>query len=208
MTDTTTTPPAAVTTLTPEQAGARLAEMARGPQPSATPTTAQEAAARLRVITKDSKWSERFLSGNSPEVREFNDLSALIASGGDEAAGISDIITTVNALEDQQAVSPVAYEGLIGGLRSQGLPDEAEQAIRDIDAGVRTDRPSQGDGAACRQVLDRLIKNPEWRQRVLAGDVRANNLKNALDRVIAYAGNDGQPASDWLRQKLSELGLR
>jgi hypothetical protein len=196
--------------LTPEEAGAKLAELEaqfRGPTPTATPTNAKEAAARLRAITADSKWNERYRNGAVAERREFACLTELAASGGALDAH-EDAIVTVDSITDPHALPPTAYNGLIDGLREQGLPDSAERYIRDLDSGARTDRPTQGDGFVCREVLDRLIKSADWRAAVLRGDPQANNLKNTLDRIIAYSADDGQPVSGTVRQRLAALGLR
>ena len=121
---------------------------------------------------------------------------------------MSGFVTTTDAIADPLAVSPTTYNALVGGLREQGLPDTAETYMRELDAGVRTDRPSQGDGVVCKQALDRLIKNPEWRQRMLSGDIRANNLMGTLSRIVAYSADDGLPAAENTVRQLAALGLR
>jgi hypothetical protein len=138
-----------------------------------------------------------------PQVRaEFENLTRLVASG-DQPLGME--IETVDAVTDPHALSSAAYSGLIDGLREQGLPEASEQYIRDLDSGRRTDRPSGGDGAACRQALDRLAADADWRQRYLAGDVAARNLFNGLTRVVAYAADDDKPISSDVRQQLEAL---
>jgi hypothetical protein len=197
-----------ISQMTPEQACQRLDELTaayRGPAPSAAPTTPAEAAARLRVLANDKAWGSRYLDGNIAERHEFQALSELAASG-DQSPDFD--IVTVDSVTDPHAVSPRVFNDAMDQLRALGLPDAAERYIIDLDRGVRVDRPTQGDKQAARQALDRLVKNPEWRQAVLSGDPRANDVKNALDRISAYASDDGLPITDGMVQQLRALGLR
>jgi hypothetical protein len=171
----------------------------------AMPTTPAAASARLRQMTADPKWREVLLAG-APQVRaEFEHLTRLVASGDDPLGMEAEV---VDATTDPHALSRSAYNGLVDGLREQGLPEASEQYIRDLDSGRRTDRPSGGDGAACRQALDRLAADADWRQRYLGGDVAARNLFNGLTRVAAYAADDNRPISPAVQQQLEALGLR
>jgi hypothetical protein len=169
------------------------------------PSTSAEAAARLRQMTNDPKWREGLLAG-SPQIRqEFERLTQQVASG-DGPLGIE--VETVDAVTDPHALSRAAYSGLIVGLREQGLPEASEQYIRDLDSGRRTDRPSGADGIAARQALDRLGADFEWRQRYLNGDIRARNLFNALNRIVAFAADDSEPISPEIDRLLVGLGFR
>ena len=87
------------------------------------------------------------------------------------------------------------------------MSDDAEQYIRDLDSGKRTDRPTAGDGAAAQAALSRLTKDPAFGKRYLTGELAATNLVNALDRVISYAADDGQSVTEAVRARLSALGL-
>jgi hypothetical protein len=185
---------------TPTNAAAELVPAS----PAGAPSTPAEAAARLRQIEADPKWREGFLNG-SPQMRaEFETLTQLAAAGDTDDLSI----VTVDAVSDPNALSRTAYSGLIDGLREGGLPARAETYIRDLDSGRRTDRPTAGDGLACRQILDRLTDDAEWRQRVLNGDIRANDVRNMLARIIAYAAADDRPITPETHRMLTELGLR
>jgi hypothetical protein len=170
----------------------------------ATPLTPAAAAARLRQMEADPKWREGLLSG-APQIRDEFEALTKIAAAGD---GSPDLIETVDAVTDPHALPRAAYAGLIDGLREQGLPQGAEQYMRDIDAGRRTDRPTAGDGAACKQALDRLIADVGWRQRYESGDIGARNLAATLSRVIAYAAADDRPITAETDRALISLGLR
>jgi hypothetical protein len=205
MTDT----PADVTTLTPAEAGAKLAELEaayRAPPPSGTPQTAAEAKVRLEHLTSSREFAERFTKGDTAAMREFRELTEMLAKGS-ERLDFSEI-ETVDTVSNPGAIPKAHYEGLLAGLKEGGMIDSAEQYLRDLDTGVRTDRPTAGDGTACRQALDRLMKDPEFVRGALNGELKATKLRVALSNVIAMAADDGQPATEPVLKYLSVLGLR
>ena len=169
-------------------------------------STPAEAAARLRQMTNDPKWQAGLLAG-TPQIREeFESLTRLIAAAGDQSPDLA--IETVDAVSDPHALSRAAYSGLFDGLREQGLPAHSEAYMRDIDSGRRTDRPTAGDGVACRQALDRLTSDADWRQRWSNGGIEERNLFNTLNRVIAYAADDNKPITLEVQDALASRGLR
>src|SRR5262245_46020716 len=194
-----------VFTMTPEQATAELARMTeayRGPAPTGTPTTPAEAAARLNSLTTDKAWSERFTKGDAATMAEYRNLTQ-IASQGDGTVGIE----TVDSISDSHALPRAGYETLLDGLREQGLPEIAEQQIRNLDSGG-TDRPTSGDGVAAKAALNRLTRDPAFGKKYLEGEVEATNLVNGLNRIIALAGDDNQPATAPFNSFLQERGLQ
>jgi hypothetical protein len=214
-----------VYTMTPDQAGAQLAAMSAGlrtnhdaavtlgvapPRPPAptVPTNAAEASAKLTELMGDAKWGAKLLAGDGATKREFDTLSELVAGSADPHETPSPLIETVNSVDDPLALSKSRYEGLIEPLRDAGLPQSAEAYIRDLDAGRRTDRPTAGDGAACQQMLDRLIGDRGWREKFSAGDIAANDLFNALSRIIAFAAGTDTTVSLQVRQQMERLSVR
>jgi hypothetical protein len=192
----------------PAEADAALARMTaefRGPPPTATPTTPAEASARLQQLMADPAWREGYLTGVTEQRQEFTRLTELAASG-DQPLNFP--IEVIDGVSDPHAVSRANYAGMFDVLREQGLPASAEQYMRDLDAGRRTDRPTAGDGTACRAALDRLTRNSEWVSKWNAGDIGARNLHATLNRVIAYAADDGMPVTEAVERELALLGLR
>jgi hypothetical protein len=151
----------------------------------------------------DPKWSERVTKGDGPAVAEFSRLSEQAKHSTSDLT-----IETVDAISDPSALSRAAYDTMIDGLREQGLPESGEQYIRDLDTGKRTDRPTAGDAAACRQALDRLTKDADFARKVLASDPTANALRTKLGNVVALAADDGKPISTEVAKTLEALGLR
>jgi hypothetical protein len=139
-------------------------------------------------------------------VREWNELHKQVAESN-QPLDYGEI-ETVDSVTDPHAMSRATYNGLIEGLRANGLPDSAEKHIRELDAGIRTDRPTTGDGRACQIAKDRLLADPDFARKVLSNDIKANAMLADLNRVIVYAGDDGKPASEYLLKKLADRGLR
>jgi hypothetical protein len=115
-------------------------------------------------------------------------------------------LEVVDSISDPNAMTRERYDGLLEGLREQGMPESGEKYVRDLDSGVCTDRPTAGDGAACKQALDRLTRDPEWARKVLANDPAANTLRTKLGNVIALAGDDDKPVTPELAKWLAGLG--
>ena len=100
------------------------------------------------------------------------------------------------------------YEGLLDGLReNNNLPAITEQYIRDVDAGLRSDAPSEGDGLLFKEAKERWLRDPAVRARYLAGDLATVRQLNNMNRVVALAAEDGQPASEQAFKILKDLGL-
>jgi hypothetical protein len=211
--------PTDVYTMTPEQAGARLAEIgaqykaaqtpadAVAPPPPGTPaTTPAQAAARLAQLRADPQWRTRVLTGSPTQVREFQQLTALAASH-DEAPDV--MFETVDAVSNPSALRRSDYETALDGLReNNNLPAITEQYLRDVDAGLRSDAPTEGDGLVFKEAKERWLRDPAVRAKYLAGDTATVRQLNNMNRVVALAAQDGQPASDLAIKILTDLGLR
>jgi len=200
--------PADPWSMTPAQAGATLSAMSaatRGTPPPTTPTTGAEASARLNELHANADWAQKFLNGDVAARAEFDALTSLVANG---TGGYETLIETVNAIDDPMATTKARYESLFEPLREQGLPETAEQYMRDLDAGIRTDRPTAGDAEACQRMLDRLSADGEWRQKFFGGDIKAADLFNGLTRITAYAAGTDKSVSPNVRALLDKIGLR
>jgi hypothetical protein len=210
-------PPSDIDQMTSAQAGQKLAEMKvefdrannpapPAPLPSGAPAlTPAQAAARVSQLMANPKFVDEYLAGSASKVREVNELMELAASGDFHP---DTLIEVVNAVDNPSALRRSHYEGLMDGLRGQGLPEKAEQYIRDFDAGRETFQPSEGDGVAFKKAFDRFLKDPAMQKKYLDGDVEVTNKANNLLRVVALAAPDGQPVSAEGVEILTKLGLR
>jgi hypothetical protein len=207
-------PPTEVEQMSPQQATLELKKLEEAyraqPAPAATAgssptaTTPAQAAARLAQLQADPKWVDRFLAGGGQQQREFAQLSEL---AGDAAP--DGLIEVVDGITNPSALSRAAYSALMDGLRDQGLPDRAETFLRASDAGLTDYTPTQGDGIAFKQALDRLLRDPAVRQKYLDGDIEVTAKVNNMNRVVALASQvDGQPVTAEAVQFLEKLGLR
>jgi hypothetical protein len=196
------------------QSAQALAEIGRADRPAPPSavsdhivTTPQQARARLAQKQADPNWQKAFLAGSAREGREFSELSELAISD-DSGDAPPDLIEVVDSISDPHALSRAAYNGLMDGLREQGLNERAENYIRARDAGLTDFVPTQGDGVAFQAAFERLTRDPEVRSKYLRGDIATQNQINDLRRVVAYAAQDGQPVSAEAVEILTRLGLR
>ena len=177
------------------------------PPPGVAATTPPQAAARLAALKSDPQWRTRVLTGTAAQVQEFQNLVALAASS-DGSALPETGIEFVDGVTDRNALRRSHYEGLLDGLReNNNLPDITEQYIRDADAGLRSDTPTEGDGLVFKEAKERRLRDPAVRARYLAGDFAIVRQVNNMNRVVALAAQDGQPASEQAKEILTKLGL-
>ena len=206
---------AAVFSMTPEAATAKLAEIGQQYQASQVPagnvappaagmaTNPAEAAARLAALKADPNFRSRLLTGSAEQVREFQALTAMMASGDVQSDGL---IETVDGLSDPNALRRADYESGLAALRDGGLNEISEQYLRDLDSGARTDRGTEGDALALKAFRDRMMRSPELRQKYLSNsNPKLTSLVNALTRTIALCATDGRPLSAEGRSLLAEL---
>ena len=69
------------------------------------------------------------------------------------------------------------------------------------------DAPSEGDGLLFKEAKERWLRDPAVRATYLAGDTATVRQLNNMNRVVALAAQDGQPASDQAKEILTGLGL-
>jgi hypothetical protein len=216
-----------VHSMTPEQATARLEEKAaqyraaqganqiRGgaadmPPAMGTPASATEARARLTALKNDGAWRDKLLAGSGPQLREFQELTALVAQGDFASDGME----VVDSVSNSHALRRSGYEAGIAALRDQsGLPAESEAMIRAFDFaaehGMVNDlAPTEGDGIYAKQVLDRYLKSPEMRDKFLNGDPEVSRRVHGLNRLRALALQDGKPVTKDVIEILRKDGLR
>lgn len=176
------------------------------PPPIGTPTTTPaQAAARLAQLKADPAWRDKLLTGSATQVREFQELTALTAAS-DAAPDV--LMETVDAVSNPSALRYSHYEGMLDGMReNNNLPASTEEYLRDFDAGLRDDVISEGDGLLFREAKERWMRDPAVRAAYLAGQHAIVRQVNSMNRVIALAAQDGQPASDQAKEILKGLGL-
>jgi hypothetical protein len=155
----------------------------------------------------DPKFGPTYLAGDVTAVAEMRALNKTIANGpmGETSVGG---VETIDGVTSTYAMPRAGYDALFDGMLANGMTPEAEQYIRDLDSGKRTDRPTEGDGKACAQALDRLMKDREWGRKVQSGDIQARKTQKALQNYKVLAAADGKPISEHVAEQLSRLGLR
>jgi hypothetical protein len=180
MTDTPTAPaPVDPWSLTPAEAGAKLAEMqnAANPPPPLIPQDAQDARATLERLSRDKSWADALFNGNVATRKQFDELVAKAASGdtvGDAVAGIVEpavplFETTANGELPRRHV-----EGTIAALRDAGLSDGA------IEQAVNLPPISRTEFMAAQAFQTKLHGTAEWKNKLLSGDYEATRQHNLL----------------------------
>jgi hypothetical protein len=205
MTDGQDLQPAGDFSLTPEQASAKLAEMGaayKGVVPE-TPKDATAARARIDALSNSPEFYSKLMKGSVEARAEWARLNLLIAN---DAGGPTGIIETVDAISDPSALRASAREAMFDGLQASGLPDSAVDYVEGLDRGEIDFRPSEGDGVAAKEILDRLSKNSRWHDRIFREqDPAAIEAMTRLSSVVALAALDGEPVTEVVSRYITNL---
>jgi hypothetical protein len=181
MTDT-ITPEAALSDGSPEAAGKALDALTaqfRGPAPSATPTDAIGARARLDALTADPSFSQAFFSGDQNARAEFGRLTAQVANGNptqDALAGAKPAefeVTVGGELNSRNRADAVS------GLRELGLDDNS--VLQAIEGGA----VSPQEVAAAKTMKTMLLSNEEFTAKFMRGDWAARRQMALINTILA-----------------------
>jgi hypothetical protein len=167
------------------------------PVPTATPSNAVEASARLKHLTKDQGFSARYAAGNVDARREFDALNKMIAEADPYALAIAGHAPPDGVDENAGAVAGGReMVAAAAHLREAGLSDGD---IHEFFSGQLTDdgKPLTAEEKAAgakgaEHILQRASRDPELRRRILSGDSALLNELTMLSAVIA-AGKKGVP---------------
>jgi hypothetical protein len=149
------------------------------------PTNPTEAIARLDALKADAGWRDKFLSGNSPQVKEFRDLQAVAAKAADSKVDAA----MAGILEDTpfQSSGHLAMVAATSMFREIGISDavirqtltdrEVTQAEHDVVAKWKADR----------------MRDHDWTKKYLAGD--GDQVRDMLLANIVLSSNIKQSAA-------------
>jgi hypothetical protein len=180
MTDTPAAPaPVDPWSLTPAEAGAKLAEMqnAANPPPPLVPQDSQDARATLERLSRDKSWAESLFNGNVATRKQFDELVAKAAGGddvGDAVAGIVELSTPLFETTANGELPRRHVEGAIAGLRDAGLNDAS------IEQAIHQPAISRSEFMAAQAFQAKCHGTAEWRSKLLSGDYEATRQHNLL----------------------------
>jgi hypothetical protein len=136
---------------------------------------AGDAEIRLAALLADPNFARRYAEGGIAERREIEELKQTIAAGGDPSVRIGDA-EVVDAVTDVRAMRRHDLFGALSDLHKGGIPLEGIEKILDGNW-------SDGDVEFAQRELDRLVHDPDWQRRLLAGDRTARHEQRAWSAV-------------------------
>ena len=179
--------PADPFTLTPAEAGAALAAMDAGANPSPPAVQdAQDARARLDLLSRDATWANRLFNGDVAARKEFDDLVAASAAGDnvdDAIAGIEEPAPIFETTTGGQLPRRVVNE-VIASMRDAGVSDGA------IGQALRGDSFSREEVAAVTALRAKLHGDADWVKRLLSGDYAAKREHLLMSIVLSSPVSD------------------
>jgi hypothetical protein len=173
-----------IESLTPEQATAKLNEMAAAFH-GTPPGTAAQAAAELEALMANREWAGRYMEGGTAERAKFAELTTRIAAGdtvADMAAGKveppSIEVTTGDQLPTHTMMQAIA------DLQARGLTDEA---VAEILTGKTFSRE---EVRAAEQWRERAVRDPLFRAALLTGDSNCGRQWLVANAIIAMGAGE------------------
>jgi len=140
----------------------------------------EAASARIKELTSNPQWRERWLAGSKAEKDEMADLIAAKV-GSTLVEDILDGSAMVGApSKGQTGAVPIADQlKVVETLRGEGIEDGS---IRHALEG----RPvSQAEHDATRRLRDRRLADPEWAKQMLAGHPDATRELHLMSIILA-----------------------
>src|SRR5258705_4426373 len=128
----------------------------------AAPSTPAEATAKLDALKSDPAWRQQFLSGNGPQVKDYNNLSELAAKG--EAEKVDAAMAGVMADTPFQDSSHLEMLHATTMFRDHGISDAViKQALTDY-------RVTAEEHAIVAKLKADRMRDPAWVKAWLSGE--------------------------------------
>lgn len=142
--------------------------------PPAPPATPGEAATRLSTLSADAEWRGKFLAGNGPQVREWNELHQLAANGDN-----IDMAMAGKFLPGGQSSEHIVQMETAAMMQELGIRSEI---IRDALSDKHTVTRAEFEATKVWKA-DRMT-DPEFTKRWLAGDREAKRKMMLADIIL------------------------
>ena len=140
--------------------------------PVVAPMTAPEAQALLSQRSADVSWGQKYLAQDAATVKEFNDLTGLVASAD----------TTAEALTGKFTSPTTADSHVLGGveqLRQVGLTDDVIKSVID---GTPV---SKQEHDAVSRLMKSKMADQLWTEKLLKGDATIKKEFTLMSIVLA-----------------------
>ena len=152
-----------VFTLTPTEATARLDAIRPAAPAAATP--AAEASVKLKGLTADKAWSEKFFAGDVAARREFAELTTAAANGDSTGEAIAGTAAAPGMIETTfgSDLNSRATVETVQLLREAGFTDATTEAL------FRGDKMNRQEVEMARRYQSMRHSDQSWVSRLLAG---------------------------------------
>lgn len=148
----------------------------------APPANLTEASARLSELGADRAWGKRLLSGDVAAAKEFDELTTMVAEGGDKVA-----IAMSGALPAGADGEMREMAGTSEMLRELGIRDDV---IKQTLAGQEV---TAAEYKATKVWLDQQIASREFAKKLSEGDPETRQ-KFMLANIVLSSGIKSAPA--------------
>jgi hypothetical protein len=170
--------------LSPQEATAKLGELSAAvapPAPPIDPQNATDARRRMDVLIADREWGARFFAGHMAERKEFQALQDRIAAGDSVSIWGAAPPGSEFDFSSEDKPSQHVLNETVKMYRDAGVGDGAiAQALKGT--------PESAEAVAAVRVFhNQKMSDPEWRTKLLSGDVTAKREFYLMSIVLAGA---------------------
>jgi hypothetical protein len=138
------------------------------------PKTATEAQATLDVRMADKAWGDRVLNRDAAASKEFRDLTAMVAAGGDDTVAVAMSGNPVNMPTTEQA--QMAHTAAL--FREVGIRDEVTSQF------LRGEQVTPQEYELVANWKKEQMGDEAFVKRFLSGDVKARQQMLIADTVL------------------------
>ena len=184
-------------------AALKLKEAAYRPTPSANPTDAAGAGARLAHLEKDVAWRARYFAGDAAARQEFRSLTTMLSA--DPVSLAAQGITPPSEVDENNGAVAGGPElvAAFDYFRDMGeMTTEQDTAI--LEGFMRDRKYDRAEYALAEQVHAELTSDPKFLEKLKSGDPFTQKIFLRTSMVLAAGADPSLPRNPGVEKLLQE----
>jgi hypothetical protein len=173
-------------------AALKLKEAAYRPTPSATPTDAAGAGARLAHLEKDAAWRARYFAGDAQARQEFRALTTMLSA--DPVSLAAQGITPPSEVDENNGAVAGGPELVAAFDHFRGMGEmTTEQDTAILEGFMRDRKYDAAEFALAEQVHTELTNDPKFLEKLKSGDPFTQKMFLRTSMVLAAGADPSLP---------------
>jgi hypothetical protein len=186
-------------------AALKLKEAAYRPVPSATPTDASGAAARLAHLEKDSAWVARYFAGDPQAQREFKSLTERLANTDDVTRAVQGADRSPFEFEARTSGAEASVRDMVAAFdHFRAIGGEQDVAVLEGFMGNRQYGYDPAEHELAKQVHAELTSSPDFLKKLAAKDPFVTRMFHRASMVLSAGVDSSLPRNPQTERLLEE----